>query len=122
MIPYYDNSHKLRKLDHGVDTNFFFPTNKHKETRLVCLGGGDDRKGFHLAILAAKTLGLPITIVGPDSIHDDYNNVFYEILNNAKKDIDIVQTGAVNKYQLREILNEQSIIIHPSVYLQSSPI
>ena len=114
LIPYYDNSHKLRKLDHGVDTNFFFPTNKNKETRLVCLGGGDDRKGFHLAILAAKTLGLPITIVGPDSIHDDYNNVFYEILNNAKKDIDIVQTGAVNKYQLREILNEQSIIIHPS--------
>ena len=72
--------------------------------RLVCLGGGDDRKGFHLAIQAADKLGLPITIVGPDSIHDNYNDIFYDILNDAKKHIEIDQTGNVDKHELRKIL------------------
>lgn len=121
LIPYYDHSEKLRKLDHGVDTNFFFPMNNKKDLRLVCLGGGDDRKGFHLAIQAAKRLGLPITIIGPDSIHDNYNALFYDILNDAKKHIDIEQTGNLNKFQLRETLNENSIIIHPSTVETGQP-
>ncbi len=121
LIPYYDNSEKLRKLDHGVDTNFFFPMNKNKDMRLVCLGGGDDRKGFHLAIIAARKLGLPITIIGPDSIHDNYNSVFYDVLNQAKDHIDIRQTGALNKHQLRDELNENSIIIHPSTIETGQP-
>jgi len=105
----------LRKLDHGVDSNFFFPTNKRKdEPRLVCVGGGDDRKGFHLAIQAAHKLNMPITIVGPDSIHENYNDIFYKVLNSCKKDIEIVQTGNVDKNELRKILNEHDIIVHPS--------
>ena len=31
LIPYYDTPEKLRKLDHGVDSNFFFPTNNKKD-------------------------------------------------------------------------------------------
>ena len=115
MISYYDDSHKLRKLDHGVDSNFFFPTNKRKDKpRLVCVGGGDDRKGFHLAIMAAKNLGMPITIVGPDSIHEDYNDIFYKVLNSCKDDIEITQTGNIDKHELRKVLNEHDIIVHPS--------
>ena len=115
LIPYYDTPEKLRKLDHGVDSNFFFPTNNKKDKpKLVCVGGGDDRKGFHLAILAAKELGMPITIVGPDSIHENYNDVFYKVKNACKNEIEINQTGNVDKHQLRKILNEHDIIIHPS--------
>ena len=115
LISYYDTPEKLRKLDHGVDSNFFFPTNKRKdEPRLVCVGGGDDRKGFHLAIQAAHKLNMPITIVGPDSIHENYNDIFYKVLSSCKKDIEIVQTGNVDKNELRKILNEHDIIVHPS--------
>ncbi len=121
LIPYYDNPEKLRKLDHGVDSNYFFPTNNKKDHRLVCVGGGDDRKGFHLAITAAKNIGLPITIVGPDSIHDNYNELFYDVLNGCKKDIDIVQTGNVEKPELRKILNDHTIIVHPSTVETGQP-
>ena len=121
LIPYYEHGEKLRKLDHGVDSNFFFPTNQKKETRLVCVGGGDDRKGFHLAIQAADKLGLPITIVGPDSIHDNYNKIFNAVLNNAKNNIEIHQTGNIDKHELRSVLNEHSIIIHPSTIETGQP-
>ena len=78
------------------------------------MGGGDDRKGFHLAVQAAKTLGLPITIVGPDSIHAVYNKTFYDIVEECKNHIDITLTGNVEKYELRNILNEHHIMIHPA--------
>jgi len=112
LIPYYDTPEKLRKLDHGVDSNFFFPTNKRKdEPRLVCVGGGDDRKGFHLAIQAAHKLNMPITIVGPDSIHENYNDIFYKVLSSCKKDIEIVQTGNVDKNELRKINIKMDFIL-----------
>ena len=77
MIDYFLYPEKLRRLHHGVDTNLFFPKeNKAHPERLICVGGGDDRKGFHLAVQAAKKLGMPITIVGPDSIHAVYNKIF----------------------------------------------
>ena len=57
---------------------------------------------------------MPITIVGPDSIHGNYNDVFYKVKNACKNDIEINQTGNVDKHQLRKILNEHDIIIHPS--------
>ena len=115
MIPFYEHGHKLRKLNHGVDSNFYFPFDRKKDNiRLICVGGGDDRKGFHLAILAARELGLPITIVGPDSIHSDYNEIFYAVLNESKKHIEINQTGNLDKFELRKVLNEHDIIVHPS--------
>ena len=115
FISYFDAKDKLYHLHHGVDTNFYYPNyDKIKGERLVCVGGGDDRKGFHLAILAAHKLGLPITIIGADSIHDDYNKVFYEIYEDCKNDIEINLLGNVLKKDLRKILAEQDIIIHPA--------
>ena len=84
MIDYFLYPKKLRRLHHGVDTNYFFPHENKKDIRLICVGGGDDRKGFHLAVQAAQKLGLPITIVGPDSIHEDYNKKF---IRNAPNDL-----------------------------------
>lgn len=114
-ISYFDANNKMYHLHHGVDTNFYYPNyDKRKGSRLVCVGGGDDRKGFHLAILAAHKLGLPITIIGADSIHNDYNKVFYQIYDDCKKDIEINLLGNVLKKDLRNILAEQDIIIHPA--------
>ena len=54
MIDFFLYPEKLRRLHHGVDTNYFFPKeNKTYPERLICVGGGDDRKGFHLAIQEA---------------------------------------------------------------------
>jgi len=114
MIDYFLYPEKLRRLHHGVDTNFFFPNENRKNIRLICVGGGDDRKGFHLAIQAAKKLGLPITIVGPDSIHLDYNKKFYDIVEECKGHIDITLVGNVEKNELRDLLNEHHVLIHPA--------
>ena len=114
MIDWFDYPEKIRKLDHGVDTDFYYPVKKPKDIRLCCVGGGDDRKGFHLAVLAAQKLGLPITIIGPDSIHQSYNDLFYQIVNQAKNDIEITQTGNVEKPELKKLLDEHHIIIHPA--------
>lgn len=114
MIDYFLYPDKLRRLHHGVDTNFYFPQNDKKDFRLICVGGGDERKGFHLAIQAAKKLGFPITIVGPDSVHDDYNKKFYDVVEDCKDHIDIELLGNVEKNELRKILNEHHIMIHPA--------
>jgi len=114
QIDFFLYPEKLRRLHHGVDTNFFYPKENKNNIRLVCVGGGDDRKGFHLAIQAADKLGLPITIVGPDSIHAVYNKTFYDIVDKCKKNIDITLTGNVEKNELRNILNEHHIMIHPA--------
>ena len=114
MIDWFLYPEKLRRLHHGVDTNFFYPIDTKKEERLICVGSGDDRKGFHFALEAAHKLGLPITIVGPDSIHDDYNKKFYEIVDKYKKDIDIELSGNVDKDELKSLLNQHQIMIHPA--------
>ena len=114
MYDWFGMPDKMRKLNHGVDSNFYYPVDKPKDIRLCCVGGGDDRKGFHLAVIAAQKLGLPITIIGPDSIHDNYNQLFYQIIDQAKNDIEIHQTGNVEKPELKSLLNQHHIIIHPA--------
>ena len=120
MIDFFLYPEKLRRLHHGVDTNYFFPKeNKTYPERLICVGGGDDRKGFHLAVQAAHKLGMPITIVGPDSVHASYNKKFYDIVEEARTDtvfpsIDVQLTGNVEKQKLRDILNEHHVMIHPA--------
>jgi autotransporter strand-loop-strand O-heptosyltransferase len=114
MIDFFLYPEKLRRLHHGVDTNFFYPNENKKDIRLICVGGGDDRKGFHLAVQAAKILGFPITIVGPDSIHAVYNKTFYDIVEECKEHIDINLTGNVGKDELRNLLNEHHVMIHPA--------
>ena len=54
------------------------------------------------------------TIIGPDSIHESYNDLFYQIVNQAKNDIEITQTGNVEKLELKKLLDEHHIIIHPA--------
>ena len=121
MIGWFNYPEKMRKLDHGVDCDFYFPVEKSSDIRLCCVGGGDDRKGFHLAIQAAHKMNLPITIIGPESIHDDYNKIYYNIIDECKNDINIELVGNVEKPKLRELLNEHHIIIHPATIETGQP-
>lgn len=82
IIDYFDGTDKLFYLPHGVDTDFFKPIlpdeRLDKKLLMICNNGlaGDstiDRKGFRIAIEAAKWYDLPITIAGPEN-----NNAFFE--------------------------------------------
>ena len=82
IIDYFDGTDKLFYLPHGVNTDFFKPIlsdpRKDKTLLMICNNGlaGDvtiDRKGFRIAIEAAKWFDLPITIAGPEN-----NNAFFE--------------------------------------------
>jgi glycosyltransferase involved in cell wall biosynthesis len=76
IIDYFDGTDKLFYLPHGVDTRFFRPAPLEQPTKekllMICNNGlaGDstiDRKGFRIAIAAAKWFKLPITIAGPQN-------------------------------------------------------
>jgi len=76
IIDYFDGTDKLFYLPHGVDTDFFKPilpdVREDKKLLMICNNGlaGDstiDRKGFRIAIAAAKWFNLPITIAGPQN-------------------------------------------------------
>lgn len=76
IIDYFDGTDKLFYLRHGVDTDFFKPIlpdeRLDKKLLMICNNGlaGDstiDRKGFRIAIAAAKWFKLPITIAGPQN-------------------------------------------------------
>jgi len=76
IIDYFDGTDKLFYLPHGVDTDFFKPIlpdeRNDKKLLMICNNGlaGDstiDRKGFRIAIAAAKWFKLPITIAGPQN-------------------------------------------------------
>jgi glycosyltransferase involved in cell wall biosynthesis len=82
IIDYFDDTDKLFYLRHGVDTDFFKPIlpdeRLDKKLLMICnngLAGNStiDRKGFRIAIEAAKYFNLPITIAGPEN-----NNAFFE--------------------------------------------
>ena len=82
VVDYFDDTDKLFYLPHGVDTKFFKPIlpdiRENKKLLMICNNGlaGDstiDRKGFRIAINAAKHFNLPITIAGPEN-----NNAFFE--------------------------------------------
>lgn len=94
-------------LRHGADPHIFnilnIPLREHK---LLCVGKthNNDRKGFGMAIEAAKELRLPITIVGPNE--EFFNeNIKYDKLNII---------GNTEDNELVKIYNEHSIFLHPS--------
>ncbi len=76
VVEYFNDTDKLFYLPHGVNTDFFKPDSSIERSGLlmICNNGlaGDpsiDRKGFRVAIEAARELNLPITIAGPESNH-----------------------------------------------------
>jgi autotransporter strand-loop-strand O-heptosyltransferase len=108
-------------FSHGVNTEFFKPGETPREHKLLCVANNgfihnqaEDRKGFGFAIEAAKKLGLPITIVGPennrnyfDKFPPDYDKL--EIIYNATEE------------ELKEIYKRHTIFLHPSILEAGHP-
>lgn len=100
-------------LSHGVNTGWFIPA-EFKEHKLLCVANNgfaynqsEDRKGFGLAIEAAKTLGLPITIAGPSN----NKNYFEKYPANYDK---LTILYDLDEDSLRKLYREHSIFLHPS--------
>ena len=114
LVDYFD-SQKAVYFSHGVDTDFFIPNLKEKPHKLLMvanngLGGGDgyDRKGFTQGIQAAKGVGLPITIAGPE------NNKNFIKENPWVKSHNINWVFNPNQEELLKLYQEHTIFLHPS--------
>lgn len=99
-------------LPHGVNTSKYldFGINK-KEHRLLCMANDIPvgRKGFHLAIQAAMSLDLPITIAGPDK-----NKNFFDTFPNFLSYDKLTILDNLQEDELIRIMNEHTIFVHPS--------
>jgi autotransporter strand-loop-strand O-heptosyltransferase len=108
-------------FSHGVNTDFFRNDKTPTTHRLLCVANNgfihdqsEDRKGFGYAIEAAKRLGLPITIVGPEN-----NRKYFEKFPSDYQKLKIVY-GATEE-ELLEIYKTHSIFLHPSILEAGHP-
>ena len=118
VVNFFDSTDKLFYLPHGVDTEYYTPSDlseRKKELLMIANNGavgdyGIDRKGFRLGIEAAKKLNLPITVVGAEA-----NKRFFEIHN------DLLEYGGLTidcsnptEDKKLEYLQTHKIFLHPS--------
>lgn len=125
LVDYFSETDKLFFLSHGVDTEFFLPSqvqnNEHKLLMLANNGlagnSGFDRKGFRFGIEAAKILNLPITIVGTE------NNKEFFSMNTDLLGYDKLQIVADNPTDenTRRLYQEHTIFLHPSMLEAGHP-
>jgi glycosyltransferase involved in cell wall biosynthesis len=125
LVDYFSDTDKLFYLPHGVNTDFFTPSQEiPKEHKLLMLANnglagnsGFDRKGFRYGVEAARELDLPITIVGTDNnleffkAHEDL--LTYEKLN-------IVADNPSDE-NTRKLYQEHTIFLHPSMLEAGHP-
>ena len=117
VVDYFDDSDKLFYLSHGVDTSYYIPKFDYSNHKLLMCANngvagdyGADRKGFRYGIEAAKSLNLPITIVGADA-----NTKFFEIHKNLLEydKLTIIDTNPTEAEKLK-IFQDHTIFLHPS--------
>jgi autotransporter strand-loop-strand O-heptosyltransferase len=102
-------------FSHGVNSLYFSPPNTRiKKHNLLCVANNGyahdqtiDRKGFGIAIEAAKSLGLPITIAGPSN-NKQYFEKYPSNYNKLTIKYDLTED------ELRELYRTHSIFVHPS--------
>ena len=122
LIPYFNFHPKVKYFPHGVNINYFKPSDKIiTDHKLLCVANngfandqGFDRKGFSYAINAAKILNLPITVVGPSN-----NKNFFDRFNQQYDKLTILYD--VNEEELLKIYQEHSIFLHPSILEAGHP-
>lgn len=125
LVNYFEETDKLFYLPHGVDTDFFTPDSREKtEHRLLCLANngmaGDstiDRKGFLLAIEAAKQLDLPITIAGPT----DNLEFFKHYPEHTKYEKLTLKCDSPTEDEILELYRSHTIFLHPSMLEAGHP-
>jgi glycosyltransferase involved in cell wall biosynthesis len=119
IIDYFDSTDKLFYLPHGVDTDFFKPIlpdeRLDKKLLMICNNGlaGDstiDRKGFRIAIAAAKWFKLPITIAGPQN-NEEFFKGHPDLLEYEKLTLKLTNPTDV---ETLELYQTHSIFMAPS--------
>ena len=117
VVDYFDDTDKLFYLSHGVDTSYYIPNFDYSNHKLLMCANngvagdyGADRKGFRYGIEAAKSLNLPITIVGADA-----NTKFFEIHKDLLEydKLTIIDTNPTEAEKLK-IFQDHTIFLHPS--------
>lgn len=113
----YFGSKKLRYFSHAVNTDVFTFNNRqrHNPLKLLCVANNGyaynqsvDRKGFGIAIQAAKELDLPITIAGPRN-NDNFFKTLDPELNNYSK---LTKLYDLNEKWLVNLYNENDLFLH----------
>jgi len=118
LVDYFDETDKLFYLPHGVNNDYFQPSETYRKSlNLLCLAnngiGGNsthDRKGFRFAIEAAKKLNLPITVAGPEN-NMNFFNANPDLLEYPK--LTILKDNP-NEESVRELYQTHTIFLHPS--------
>ena len=117
VVDYFDDTDKLFYLSHGVDTSYYIPNFDYSNHKLLMCANngvagdyGADRKGFRYGIEAAKSLNLPITIVGADA-----NTKFFEIHKDLLDydKLTIIDSNP-NEAEKLKIFQDHTIFLHPS--------
>ena len=127
LVEYFSETDKLFYLSHGVDAEFFTPefsapkSGQHSLLMLANNGlagnSGFDRKGFRFGIEAAKSLDLPITVVGTDN-----NLLFFEAhpdLMEYEK-LSIVANNPTDE-ETKKLYQSHTIFLHPSMLEAGHP-
>jgi autotransporter strand-loop-strand O-heptosyltransferase len=101
-------------FSHGVNTLFFSPMKTPTQHKLLCVANNgyihnqsEDRKGFGIAIEAARGLGLPITVAGPS------NNTKYFEQHPSNYDKLTIRYD-LTEQELLELYLNHTIFVHPS--------
>lgn len=125
LVDYFEETDKLFFLPHGVDTEFFKPDGREKtEHKLLCLANnglaGDssyDRKGFLMAIAAAKSLNLPITIAGPENNLEFFKH-HKQYLSYGKLTL---KCDGPKEDEILELYRSHTLFLHPSMLEAGHP-
>lgn len=125
VIDFFSETDKLFYLPHGVDTNYYKPSelvHRKKELLMIANNGaigdyGIDRKGFRLGVEAAMKLDLPITIVGAEA-NAKFFEIHSDLLSYPKLTVDSSNPTEDKKL---EYFQTHKIFLHPSSVEYGSP-
>jgi autotransporter strand-loop-strand O-heptosyltransferase len=112
LVDYFDGIPQY--FSHGVNTQFFNLASSKPQHKLLCVANNgyisqqsSDRKGFGIAIEAARSLNLPITIAGP------LNNKNYFEANPPTYD-KLTILYDLNEEELLTLYKNHTIFVHAS--------
>jgi len=116
LIPYF-GSKKLRYFSHAVNSDTFNYTDRqvHSPLKLLCVANNGyaynqsvDRKGFGLAIQAAKELGMRLTIAGPRNNDNFFKTLDPELNNYAG----LTKLYDLDEKWLTSLYKEHDLFLH----------
>jgi autotransporter strand-loop-strand O-heptosyltransferase len=118
LVGYFGNIPEY--FSHGVNPNSY-KWGSNRESKLLCVANNgfihnqaEDRKGFGIAIEAAKALNMPITIAGPNN-----NKKYFEKFPPNYDKLTILYN--LNENELKSLYETHDYFIHPSILEAGHP-